>query len=113
MLKSPKPLAAAIAVAELGAGLPGVVMAEFLADSKATLELRNFYHNADYRQDGANQSKRDEWAQGFLLNYESGFTEGPVGFGIDAIGLLGVKLDSGPERQNTGAVAGGRRQGAG
>jgi len=104
MLKSPKPLAAAIAVAALGAGLPGVVMAEFLADSKATLELRNFYHNADYRQEGANQSKRDEWAQGFLLNYESGFTEGPVGFGIDAIGLLGIKLDSGPERQNTGLL---------
>jgi len=104
MLKSPKPLAAAIAVAALGAGMPGVVMAEFLADSKATLELRNFYLNSDYRQEGANQSKRDEWAQGFLLNFESGFTEGPVGFGVDAIGLLGVKLDSGPDRQNTGLL---------
>jgi len=104
MLKSPKPLAAAIAVAALGAGMPGVVMAEFLADSKAALELRNFYLNSDYRQDGANQSKRDEWAQGFLLNFESGFTEGPVGFGVDAIGLLGVKLDSGPDRQNTGLL---------
>ena len=104
MLKSPKPLAAAIAVAALGAGMPGVVMAEFLADSKATLELRNFYLNTDYRQDGASQSKRDEWAQGFLLNFESGFTEGPVGFGVDAIGLLGVKLDSGPDRQNTGLL---------
>jgi len=104
MLKSPKPLAAAIAVAALGAGMPGVVKAEFLADSKATLELRNFYLNSDYRQEGANQSKRDEWAQGFLLNFESGFTEGPVGFGVDAIGLLGVKLDSGPDRQNTGLL---------
>lgn len=104
MLKSPKPLAAAIAVAALGASSSGVVMADFFADSKATLELRNFYLNSDYRQDGANQSKRDEWAQGFLLNYESGFTEGPVGFGIDALGLLGVKLDSGPERQNTGLL---------
>src|SRR5690606_20944653 len=104
MLKSPKPLAAAIAVAALGAGMPGVVMAEFLADSKATLELRNFYLNSDYRQEGANQSKRDEWAQGFLLNFESGLTEGPVGFGVDAIGLLGVKLDSGPDRQNTGLL---------
>lgn len=72
MHKSPKPLATAITIAALGAGLPGVAMADFLADSKATLELRNFYFNADYRQDGANQSKRDEWAQGFLLNYESG-----------------------------------------
>ena len=104
MHKSPKPLATAITIAALGAGLPGVAMADFLADSKATLELRNFYFNADYRQDGANQSKRDEWAQGFLLNYESGFTEGPLGFGVDAIGLLGVKLDSGPERQNSGLL---------
>lgn len=104
MHRSSKPLAAAIATATLGAGLPGVVMADFLADSKASLELRNFYFNADYRQEDANQSKREEWAQGFLLNYESGFTEGPVGFGIDAIGLLGVKLDSGPDRQNSGLL---------
>ncbi|WP_417692046.1 OprD family porin [Pseudomonas sp.] len=104
MHRSSKPLAAAIATATLGAGLPGVVMADFLADSKASLELRNFYFNADYRQEDPNQSKREEWAQGFLLNYESGFTEGPVGFGIDAIGLLGVKLDSGPDRQNSGLL---------
>ncbi|AVU76580.1 OprD family porin [Pseudomonas sp. Fig-3] len=104
MHRSSKPLAAAIATATLGASLPGVVMADFLADSKASLELRNFYFNADYRQEDANQSKREEWAQGFLLNYESGFTEGPVGFGIDAIGLLGVKLDSGPDRQNSGLL---------
>ena len=104
MHRSSKPLAAAIATATLGASLPGVVMADFLADSKASLELRNFYFNADYRQEDANQSKREEWAQGFLLNYESGYTEGPEGFGIDAIGLLGVKLDSGPDRQNSGLL---------
>src|SRR5690606_5024505 len=89
MLKSPKPLAAAIAVAARGAGMPGAVMAEFLADSKAALELRNFYRKSDHRHDGANQPRRGEWAQGFLLNFESGFTVGPVGFGVDAIGLRG------------------------
>ncbi|MGA4816589.1 OprD family outer membrane porin [Pseudomonas aeruginosa] len=44
----------------------------------------------------------DEWAQGFLLRLESGFSEGTVGFGVDAIGLLGFKLDSGGGRGGTG-----------
>lgn len=92
--------------ATLGAALicPGIAEADFFADSKASLELRNFYFNSDYHQDNASQSKRDEWAQGFLLDYESGFTEGPVGFGVDVSGLLGVKLDSGPDRQNSGLL---------
>ncbi|MEE1923785.1 OprD family porin [Pseudomonas sp. 148P] len=78
--------------------------AAFLDDSKASLESRNFYFNRDFRQDGAAQSKIDEWAQGFLLRYESGFTEGTLGFGVDAIGLLGVKLDSSPDRAGSGLL---------
>jgi len=35
---------------------------------------------------------------------ESGYTEGPVGFGLDAIGLLGFKLDSGSGRGGTGLL---------
>ncbi|PMU07366.1 outer membrane porin, OprD family, partial [Pseudomonas sp. FW305-20] len=50
--------------------------ADFVKDSKASLELRNFYFNRDYRQDNAAQSKQEEWAQGFLLRYESGYTDG-------------------------------------
>lgn len=88
----------------LGLGFAGPADAAFFEDSKADLELRNFYFNSDYRQDGARQSKRDEWAQGFLLDFRSGYTEGPVGFGVDALGLLGVKLDSGPDRQGTGLL---------
>src|SRR5690606_19078245 len=34
-------------------------------------------------------------AQGFIATFESGFTQGTVGVGIDAYGLLGVKLDGG------------------
>jgi len=64
--------------------------ADFIKDSKASLELRNFYFNRDYRQTNAAQSKQEEWAQGFLLRYESGFTDGLIGVGVDAIGLLGV-----------------------
>lgn len=74
--------------------------AGFIEDSKASLELRNFYLNRDFREN-AGQNKREEWAQGFILNLESGYTQGTVGFGIDAIGMLGVKLDSSPDRSGT------------
>ncbi|WP_320110010.1 OprD family porin [Pseudomonas sp. B21-056] len=79
--------------------------ADLLSDSKGSLEFRNFYYNRDYRNEGASQSKRDEWAQGFILNLQSGFTEGKVGFGVDALGLLGVKLDSSSDRTGSGLLA--------
>ncbi len=106
-------LARAVALAALGASftLPGIAQAEFIKDSKASLELRNFYFNRDFRQDNAPQSKAEEWAQGFLLRYESGFTEGTVGVGVDALGLLGVKLDSSPDRSNTGLLKRDRETG--
>ncbi|WP_372878115.1 OprD family porin [Pseudomonas sp.] len=88
-------LALAIAAGTLGLTLSQVANAEFIKDSKASLEARNFYFNRDFRQDGASQSKREEWAQGFILRMDSGYTEGTVGFGIDTIGMLGFKLDSG------------------
>ncbi|HCA25835.1 MAG TPA: outer membrane porin, OprD family [Pseudomonas sp.] len=91
--------AAALGVA--GCMLPGLVQAAFVDDSKATLGLRNFYMNSDNRQDNAAQSKAEEWAQGFRLDFQSGFTEGAVGFGVDATGLLGIKLDSGSGRTGT------------
>jgi hypothetical protein len=100
MLKTP--IARGVALATLGATLaiPSMAQAAFIEDTKAGLELRNFYFNRDFRE-GAGQNKRDEWAQGFLLRVESGFTEGTVGFGVDALGLLGVKLDSSPDRTGT------------
>lgn len=82
-----------------------LVFADFIKDAKGSLELRNFYYNRDYRNEGATQNKRDEWAQGFILNLQSGFTEGTVGFGLDAQGLLGVKLDSSGDRTGSGLLA--------
>ena len=101
MYKHPTPCALSLALL----GLPLMAQADFIADSKASLGLTNFYFNSDYRQPGASQSKREEWGQGFLLQYESGFTEGPVGFGVDAIGMLGIKLDSSADRINTGLLS--------
>ncbi|WP_181297289.1 OprD family porin [Pseudomonas sp. Q2-TVG4-2] len=85
-------------------GTSTMASAAFIDDSKAGVELRNFYMNRDFRQSGASQSKAEEWAQGFILKMESGYTEGPIGFGVDALGLLGVKLDSSPDRSGTGLL---------
>ncbi len=74
--------------------------AEFIADSTASLTTSNIYLNRDFREN-AGQNKREEWGQGFLLDLKSGYTEGAVGFGLDAMGMLGIKLDSGGGRTGT------------
>ncbi|UVH51691.1 OprD family porin [Pseudomonas sp. CBSPBW29] len=78
----------------------------FFADSTATLQARNYYFSRDFSEIvGANkQSKAQEWGQGFILTYKSGYTPGPIGFGLDALGTLGLKLDSSPDRTNTGLL---------
>lgn len=77
--------------------------AGFIEDSHATLQSSNFYLNRDFRED-AGISKREEWAQGFILDFRSGYTPGTVGFGLDSIGMLGVKLDSSAGRSGTGLL---------
>ncbi|NWA01914.1 OprD family porin [Pseudomonas gingeri] len=107
MKKSTLALAVAVGVLAQQASAAG-----FIEDSKATLGLRNYYINTDNRDSDAGtakvkatgvQSKNEEWGQGFDLRFISGYTQGTVGFGIDAIGLLGVRLDSG--RGTNGATS--------
>ena len=64
----------------------------FVDDASLDLLLRNTYWNRDHR---SGWEDRKTWAQGFILTFESGFTQGPVGFGVDAYGLLGLRLDGG------------------
>ncbi|KAB0486371.1 outer membrane porin, OprD family [Pseudomonas reinekei] len=90
MNKSTLALAVAVGVLAQQASAAG-----FIEDSKATLGLRNFYINQDFRDGSAEPNKNEEWGQGFDLRFISGYTQGTVGFGVDAIGLLGVRLDSG------------------
>lgn len=105
-------LARSISVGTLAVAfsIPMMAQAAFIEDSKASLELRNFYMNRDFRNSNENpalapkQSKQEEWAQGFLLRYESGFTEGTVGVGVDAYGFSGFKLDSGRGTAGTGLL---------
>jgi hypothetical protein len=86
---------------------PLVAHADFIQDSKANLDLRNFYMNRDFRQSNAPQNQAQEWAQGFVLRLESGYTQGVVGFGVDALGELGLKLDSSRDRRGTGLLPAG------
>ncbi|MGE8504145.1 MAG: OprD family porin [Pseudomonas sp.] len=69
--------------------------AGFIEDSTASIGLRNFYIDRDTKNTTNNNGESREWGQGFIFNYASGFTQGTVGVGVDVIGLLGVKLDSG------------------
>ncbi|MBH3422279.1 MULTISPECIES: OprD family porin [Pseudomonas] len=90
-------------------GLPLAAVAGeggFFNGSTATLQARNYYFSRDFSDIvGANQqSKAQEWGQGFILTYKSGYTPGPVGFGLDALGTLGLKLDSSPDRVNSGLL---------
>jgi hypothetical protein len=82
---------------------PALLAQGFIEDSKATLTSRNYYFDRDYKGDSA-QSATREWAQGFILRFTSGYTPGTVGFGLDAQGLLGLKLDSSPDRTGTGLL---------
>ena len=91
-----------IVSAGLLAGLSPALMAQgFFEGSQGKLTLRNYYFNDGYRDGGED---RKEWAQGFLLNLQSGYTEGTVGFGLDALGLAGLKLDSSPTHAGTGLL---------
>ncbi|WP_055137497.1 OprD family porin [Pseudomonas corrugata] len=92
-----RPLPVAVALASLTFGVQAAEQTQhgFIEDSTASVTARNFYINQDNRDGTANPSKQEEWGQGFIFNFTSGYTQGTVGFGLDAIGLYGVRLDSG------------------
>ncbi len=104
MIRNRHPLPALACLLGSACSFSGAAQADFFADSKASLEARNMYLSRDFRQSGAAQAKAEEWAQGFTARLESGFTEGTVGFGLDAIGQLGIKLDSSRDRRGTGLL---------
>lgn len=77
----------------------------FFKDGKSQILNRNFYFNRDYRDAAStSQSKRDEWAQGLIATFSSGFTSGVIGIGADAIAMVGLKLDSSSDRINSGLL---------
>ncbi|MGH8386087.1 MAG: OprD family outer membrane porin [Pseudomonas sp.] len=91
MNKSTLALAVAVGVLAQQAGAAG-----FLEDSKASVSSRTYYFDSDKREGRSIPSNRQrEAAEGLKFDYQSGFTQGTVGFGIDAQALVGIHLDGG------------------
>jgi hypothetical protein len=73
----------------------------FVEDSALNVLLRNAYISRDYKDGNPDKA---EWGQGIIANFESGFTRGTVGFGVDAFGAYGLRLDSGRGRAGAGGI---------
>ncbi|MGE7963231.1 OprD family porin [Pseudomonas sp. NPDC089918] len=75
----------------------------FFSDSSASVLLHNYYFDRDFKDPANPALKRElrEWAQGVTLDFKSGYTEGPLGFGVDLHSMTGIKLDSSPDRSGT------------
>lgn len=97
------PLALSLLAAGLASPLAGAEERRdgFLEGSSLEILNRNFYFNRDDRH-GQSSPKgngySEAWAQGLIGRYQSGYTQGSVGFGIDAFAMLGIQLDSGDGR---------------
>lgn len=77
----------------------------FLDDAKTEVLSRNFFLSNDYRSPSpAGKNYKQEWAQGFIGTFASGFTEGSVGVGLDAHAFYGLKLDGGKGHSGTGLL---------
>ncbi|MCG4454434.1 OprD family porin [Pseudomonas sp. MMS21-TM103] len=114
----PSFLALAVTAAAAQLAVAGQQQANgFIEDSSLNLLNRNFYMNRDFRHGGSNSQGingakpaserngyREAWAHGAMLNFESGFTQGIVGFGTDAFAYGGVKLDTGRGRVGNGLL---------
>lgn len=83
----------------------------FIEDSTWSLLNRTVFDQRDYRHGGRNgaarnaykprserSGKAEEWAYGLMGTFQSGFTQGLLGVGVDAHAYLGVQLDSGGGR---------------
>ena len=75
----------------------------FIEDSTASILTRTLYFSRDFRNNApGTQSRREETGVGFQGLFSSGYTQGTIGVGVDAIGLYALKLDSGKGRTGTG-----------
>ncbi|MDA8481738.1 OprD family porin [Pseudomonas resinovorans] len=79
----------------------------FIEGSSLSILNRNFYMNRDFRHGQSSPSDNgysEAWAHGIIGRFESGFTQGTVGFGIDAFAMLGLKLETGDGRYGPGGT---------
>ena len=82
----------------MGALAPITAQADFIDDRQVSLGLRNFYIDRDYKQSDAPKSRIGSWTQGFDFRAISGYTEGPIQFGLDLSAQYAYRLDGGGGR---------------
>ncbi len=88
-------------------------------DSSWSLLNRSVFDQRDYRHGASNSGARnaykprserngkaEEWAYGLMGTFQSGFTQGLIGVGVDAHAYLGVQLDSGGGRAGKARLLG-------
>ncbi|MGH8435510.1 MAG: OprD family porin [Pseudomonas sp.] len=88
----------------------------FIDDSSLSLLNRNVAINRNFKNnnnaadsvDGVNSNQNliNEWGQAAMLTFTSGFTQGTVGFGVDAFANGAVRLTGGAGTGGTGGVGG-------
>jgi imipenem/basic amino acid-specific outer membrane pore len=82
----------------------------FVEDSTLNLKLRALYMNRDFKAGYGNPSSgtkgyREDTGLGAHLIYESGFTQGTIGVGVDAMAFGSVRIDGGSGRRGNGLFA--------
>ena len=85
-------------VQTVGLLTPLLAQADVVSDSKLTLGTRNFYIDRDYKENNPPHSRVGSWTQGFDLRFASGYTDGPLQFGLDAEAQYAFRLDGGGGR---------------
>ena len=94
------------AMAMVVSSVPPMVSAEennggFIEDSSLTVLNRNYYFNREHRNGESSPTGNgysEAWANAIITKFESGFTQGTIGVGVDAFAMIGIKLDTGGGR---------------
>lgn len=76
---------------------------DFIDQGKLNLTVRNYYLDRNYIEEAPYPAARD-WAQGFILKAQSGYTSGDVGLGLDLMANVGFKLDGSSDYAATGLL---------
>jgi len=102
-----KPLTSAISLVSLGLCLGSSINAHaqgFVDDTKIDLTFRNYFIGRDFKDSSVERDKAQEWTQSLILKVDSGYTPGPVGFGVDVLAGAAFKLDGGSDTYGTGLL---------
>lgn len=94
-------IAIGVAVMSQGINAAPLSLIQSQADAKGLIEgssldvlLKNYYFNRDRKNGSADYR---DWSQGIQGTFASGYTQGTVGFGLDALAYSGTRL-WGPDR---------------